>query len=432
MTDQDAAQDAKPESGARNLSRRIRAVAGLADQAFTAGANAVNGLVAGYLLGPAPFGRYVAVIGVAFITIAVTRAFIGEVLLTHTARATGEEYRTQVRDASATAIGVGAVAIAIAVGIWAIGFDLLRDLLWLAPFLPAALLADAGRYAFLSQRRPQRALLITGVGLLTQLVVIGVLVVVGTVTTGSLLAAWGAGMVAGSIVTLALLYLNPIAGKPQRWIGTTRHLSGWFLATAVLSQTYNWAVLYFVGGYLGDEDLGGLRMLQMLVLMPVQNLIWALTGMIVPGYSGFAERGDVARIQHRTRFLVTGYLGVFGVILALVPVGQWLVDLVLPEYAPYRGLMWPIALQAGFYMIQSPLNAALRGMQQARHSFMQYVIFTAVVLPASLLGALWYGVTGAAYGLVVGAIAGGIGAYVMYVRALHRIAADRPLEPAAE
>ncbi|MGH3712072.1 MAG: hypothetical protein ACRDT4_01185 [Micromonosporaceae bacterium] len=408
-------------AGGRVLGRRRRAVAGLADQAFTAGANAVNGLVAGVLLGPALYGRYVASIGVAFIAVAVARAFIGEVLLTHSARAQGDELRGQVRDASATALMVGLAAAVVAVGIWALGFDLLRDLVWLVPFLPVALLADAGRYAFLSQRRPQRSLVITGIALLTQLGIVVGLVLGDAVSAASLLAAWGAGTAVGAVVALFLAYVNPLRGSPRRWLAGTRHLSAWFTGSAILAQLQNWIVLYFVGGFLGHAELGGLRMLQMLVLMPVQNFIWALGGMLVPGYSHLAEAGDVPRIRRRTRGLIGAFALVGVVLVALSPVGSWLLSLLLPAYGAFGVLVLPIALQAGLYLVQSPLNAALRGLQQARYAFTQYAVFAAVILPASLFGAWYAGVEGAAYGMVAGAVAGGAAACLLYRRALQAL-----------
>jgi len=400
------------------IGTRGRALAGLADQGFAAAANAVNALVAGVLLGPAAYGRYVAAIGVAFITLAVARAFTGEVLLTYTARADGGDYRNQVRDAAATSLSIGGVAVVVSAGIWLLGFELMSDLAWLLPFLPAALLADAGRYALLSHLRPQRSMMITGAALLTQLGMVVALVANDAVTPAWLLVAWGTGTTVGAGIALGLLRFNPLRGRPRRWFAATRHLSTWFTGSAVLSQTQNWVALYFVGGYLGHAELGGLRMLQMLVLMPVQNFIWAVSGLIVPGYSKLAAAGGFGRIRRRTRNLVLVFIAIAILVLALVPLGEWLFLRLLPAYREFGVLMWPIAMQAGLYLVQSPLNAALRGMQQARSAFLQYVMFVAVLLPASLIGAIAGGVLGAAYGMVVGAIVGLLAAYFFYRRAL--------------
>lgn len=410
---------------------RGRALAGLTDQAFAAAANAVNALVAGVLLGPAGYGRYVAAIGVAFITLAVARAFTGEVLLTYTARAEGGDYREQVRDAAATSLSIGAVAMVVGSGIWLLGFDLMSDLLWLLPFLPGALLADAGRYAMLSHFRPQRSMMITGIALLTQLAMVVALVVADAVSPAWLLVAWGSGTTMGAVVALTLLALNPLRGRPRRWFAATRHLSTWFTGSAVLSQTQNWVVLYFVGGYLGHAELGGLRMLQMLVLMPVQNFIWAVSGLIVPGYSKLAEAGKLARIRRRTQNLVLAFTVIAILVLALVPLGELLLARLLPAYETFGVLVWPIAMQAGLYLAQSPLNAALRGLQQARSAFLQYVAFVVVLLPASLAGAVSGGVLGAAYGMVVGALAGLLAAALLYHRAVRGLIRGRNVVSAA-
>jgi O-antigen/teichoic acid export membrane protein len=415
MTQQRASES--PVIGARG-----RALAGLTDQGFAAAANAVNALVAGVLLGPAAYGRYVAAIGVAFITLAVARAFTGEVLLTYTARADGGDYRDQVRDAAATSLSIGGLAVVVGVGIWLLGFELMSNLPWLLPFLPAALLADAGRYALLSHFRPQHSMMITGVALLTQLGIVVALVAGDAVTPAWLLVAWGVGTTVGAGMALGLLAFNPLRGRPRRWFAATRHLSTWFTGSAVLSQTQNWVVLYFVGGYLGHAELGGLRMLQMLVLMPVQNLIWAVSGLIVPGYSKLSEDGRLSRIRRRTRNLLLGFTAVAVLVLALVPLGEWLLFQLLPAYREFGVLVWPIAMQAGLYLMQSPLNAALRGMQQARSAFLQYVVFVTVLLPASLVGAVTGGVLGAAYGMVAGAVAGLLAAYFFYRRAGRELA----------
>ncbi|HEX6075478.1 MAG TPA: hypothetical protein VFZ32_09485 [Micromonosporaceae bacterium] len=399
-----------------------RAFAGLTDQAFAAGANAVNALVAGVLLGPAAYGRYVAAIGVAFITLAVARAFTGEVLLTYTARADGGDFRDQVRDAAATSLSIGGLAMVVGAGIWLLGFELMSDLLWVLPFLPAALLADAGRYALLSHFRPQRSMMITGIALLTQLGMVVALVLRDVVSPAWLLVAWGIGTTVGAGMALGLLAFNPLRGRPRRWFAATRHLSTWFTGSAVLSQTQNWVVLYFVGGYLGHAELGGLRMLQMLVLMPAQNFIWAVSGLIVPGYSKLSEAGKLRRIRRRTQTLVLAFTAVGLLVVALVPLGEWLLVRLLPAYREFGVLVWPIAMQAGLYLVQSPLNAALRGLQQARLSFLQYVVFVVVLLPASLVGAVSRGVLGAAYGMVVGAFAGLLAAYFFYHRAVRQLA----------
>jgi O-antigen/teichoic acid export membrane protein len=226
-------------------------------------------------------------------------------------------------------------------------------------------------------------------------------------------------------VALSLLSLNPLLGRPRRWFAATRHLSTWFTGSAVLSQTQNWVVLYFVGGYLGHAELGGLRMLQMLVLMPVQNFIWAVSGLIVPGYSKLSEAGRLGRIRRRTQKLVLAFTAIAILVLAVVPLGELLLTTLLPAYQDFGVLVWPIAIQAGLYLAQSPLNAAMRGLQQARLSFLQYVVFVAVLLPASLVGAVSGGVLGAAYGMVVGALAGLLAAYFFYHRVVRELARRR-------
>jgi len=65
-----------------------------------------------------------------------------------------------------------------------------------------------------------------------------------------------------------------------------------------------------------------------------------------------------------------------------------------------------MSIQAGIYLLQMPFTAAMRGMHRARMLFAQYAIFTTTSLTGLVVGANVDRLTGAAWGLTIGASVG--------------------------
>src|SRR5829696_3459659 len=138
--------------------------AGLVDQVVIAAANAGLTLLAALAIHPdRRAGQLLLSLSLGYLVLGLNREFIGNVLLAQVSRLDGAQRDRMVRDALATAVlvGAGAAVVLLAVGaFWrhpVPGADL-GDLVWLAPFLPAILVHDTGRYVYLSEREPARAL----------------------------------------------------------------------------------------------------------------------------------------------------------------------------------------------------------------------------------------------------------------------------------
>src|SRR2546421_13084860 len=121
-----------------------RVTVGLVDQVVIALANAANNLLALILLDRARAGVMLLSLGVGYFVIGVNRAFVGEVLLTLASRYEGRRQERLVRNGlSAALVLAGSAALVLVVAWLAVpargGVDL-RDLIWVAPFLPALLL----------------------------------------------------------------------------------------------------------------------------------------------------------------------------------------------------------------------------------------------------------------------------------------------------
>jgi O-antigen/teichoic acid export membrane protein len=401
-----------------------RAAVGLVDQAVIALANAGNNLLALALLDRSRAGVMLLSLGVAYFVLGVNRAFVGEVLLTMAARYEGERQARLVRNGVAAALTVAGCAAAVLLLVWfavpARGGVDLRDLVWVAPFLPALLVHDTGRYGYLADRRPQRALVVDAIWVGTQLCSVLVLAATGSVTAGGLFTCWGVGATAGATVFLVRSRIRPWDGDPRRWLTETRHLSGWFTATALVGQVQGQAVGFLVASRLSTRELSGLRGAQTALLQPVQNFITALMGLLVPRASRFAAGAATDRLRRQTAVLAAVLAGA-GVLLVAVAVPVAHAVLVhLPKFADLTPLVLPIAIQPAIYLVQLPFAAALRGMQRGPLLFAQYVVFTTTSLTGLVVGARLDRLPGAAWGLTTGSAVG-----LVTMVGLYRYAVDR-------
>jgi O-antigen/teichoic acid export membrane protein len=399
---------------------------GLVDQAVIALANAGNTLLALTLLDRTRAGIMLLSLGIGYFVIGVNRAFVGEVLLTLASRYEGERQRELIRDGAAAALTFALAAALLLGSVWLLlpargGIDL-RDLIWVAPFLPSLLLHDTARYSYLADRRPSRALVIDAVWVGTQLVGVLVIVAAGLVSAGGLFACWGLGATAGAAMFLLRSRIRPWRGSPRRWVSETRHLSGWFTATALVGQFQGQAVGFLVTNQLSPRELSGLRGAQTALLQPVQNFITAVMGLLVPRASRLAAAAQsgtdgaqaAAGLRRQTRTLALGF-AVFGAVLVavVVPVAR-LVLVHLPKFADIVPLALPIALQPAIYLIQLPFAAAIRGMHRARLLFLQYVVFTTTSLTGLVIGAHLDRLPGAAWGLTIGSAVGLVAMIAFY------------------
>lgn len=403
--------------------RRLDAkAAGLADQVLAATASAATGLLPYFFLPRSDVGGVLFALTVGFFVVGVTRAVVGDVLLTHSSRYDQHELSRQVTDAAATAFWTGVLAAPVAGLAWAFGPDYLRALVWLLPFLPFLLMHDAGRYTFLSARRPVEALRVDVIWVVAQGGALAVALGAGLDHGAVFLVTWGLGAVAGSGAFLIRMRVNPFAGRPRSWLRETRHLSGWFTGTAVIGQSQVQLVAILVVDLLGRPAFAALRLAQYGLLMPAMNLQLAVITLLVPRMSRLAHAGDATALRRLVRRALGMTVPAALVPMAAVPLAGPVLRAVLPEYVYVTPLALPVALQAGIYLLQVPLTAAMRGMQQARALFVQYGIFATSSLTGLVCGALLGGLTGAAWGLTAGSAVGFTMTLLLYRRAVARLA----------
>ncbi len=409
-------------SGARG--RRV--VLGLTDQAVIALANAGNALLATAVLPRSAAGSLMVSLATVYFIMGVNRAFVGEVLLAHVSRFEGEDRYRQERNALATALTMGVLGSVVLLGLWAFGSPAAFGyLIWAVPFMPVLLLHDTGRYTYLARRQQGNALVIDLTWVSIQAATVTGLLLAGWRDGGALLVAWGLGATGGAALFLARTRLDPLRGRPRQWVRETRHLSGWFTATALIGQSQAQLVAFLVAGLLRPTAYAGLRLAQLVVLQPVQNFVQAMMGLLVPRFSRLAAASRVGAVRRDVR-LMTAVGAVCGAVVVLVavtfarPVLDWYRG---GQYADVSGIALPVAIQAGIYLMQIPYAAAMRGMQQARMLFGQYAAFTATSLTGLVIGARTAQLRGAAWGLTIGAAVGFAVMVALYAFATRRFAA---------
>jgi len=411
--------------------------AGLVDQVVIAAANAGTTLLAVLVIHPDPrAGQLLLTIGLGYLVLGLNREFVGNVLLAQVSRLSGAERDRMVRNALAAGFTVGCGAAVILLGVWAFWRHPapkadLQDLVWLAPFLPAILLHDTGRYVYLSEREPARALRIDLIWIGTQICALLVGAATVGIRPGLLPASWGLGAVLGATTFLVMTKAKAWRGDPRRWLAETRALSGWFTATGVIGQLQVQAVGFVVTGQLTPAQLGYLRAGQATLLQPVQNFVTAMMGLLVPRASRLAADGDAGALRRQTLRVAAGFAGLAVLAIAVLnPLAHLLIRHV-PGLAHIGALILPISVQGGIYLVQIPFAAAIRGMHRARLLFTQYAIFSATSLTGLVIGAATHGLSGAAWGLTTGAAVGLVVFVALYVFAVAKVRADSDPSEAA-
>jgi len=402
-----------------------RVLAGLADQALVAITSAGTGLLATALLSPAAAGVMLYSVAILFFVQGIGRAFVGDVMLTHVPRFDDAgQRRRQFENAHATALALAVVAMAVLVTVWLVApARYVGDLIWGVPIVPAVLLQDLCRYTYQTRGLQARALVIDVCWVSVQIAGILVLAVTGHATGGTLIASWGAGAAAGALLFYARTRINPLRGRPLRWLRDTRHLLGWFTATGVLGQVTTLGVGTLVQGILNASAYASLRLVQTLVLQPAQSFVMALNGLLVPRASRFAGTGDIAGLRRQTRDLLAVNCAI-GVVLVVVAATLASPALHWYRHGAYAGaipIAVPIAAQAWAYLMQIPFTVGIRGMQRGPYLFTQYLIFSVTSLGGLVLGAVRGGLTGAAWGLLAGAVVGLLVQAYLYLRAVRQL-----------
>jgi len=378
-----------------------------ADQAVSSLTNGLVGIVAARVSGPEGLGSVARALAVAYLAIALHRAMSGEPMLVFgTSNASGSLAATLAVGAFA-AVVTGAAAISLGDGALAA----------LALGLVAVLVQDWGRYAFFASGRPGYALLSDLLWMTVQSIALAAAASMGLLHTWGILAAWGAGGLAGAIPGLALLRPRPRPVGLLRWLRHTKRLSAGATAQVLLSEGAGQVGILAISAVAGLGALGGLRAAQLL-LSPASLALTALTPLLLPDLSGNVGpdlrriRGGAGLASTLGASIVLGYFGVvllwpqaftlifgepFGVYGALVP------------FAGLAALAQGVAVGPGL---------GVRALGEGKAVFLTQAAAVAVGMPVTIVAAARWGAAGAAAGLAAQSAVLCLASWLTYLGAL--------------
>jgi O-antigen/teichoic acid export membrane protein len=293
----------------------------MADQGVSGLSNVVVSIFVARSLPDAGFGAFGVAAIVAMLTLGVSRALIGEPLLSRFSRVTAAARRRLVPDMLGAALVVSAAA-ALAVGVagLALGGDAGAALVVLAFVLPLIVVQDTWRYAFIVDR-PAAALAVDLVWLG------GVFVALPLAPSGAeapwYVAAWGltagVGAVWGQMLGRRAVVHVP---HPFRWLRDNGDMGVRFLGEFATGQAVGQSVLLGVGAIAGLAVLGAVRAAQTF-FGPINTIHAGIFLALVP--EGARARDEPVRLR-RLMLAASG-------LLAAVAVGWTVVGLALPASA---------------------------------------------------------------------------------------------------
>ncbi|MDQ4039620.1 MAG: hypothetical protein M3313_15025, partial [Actinomycetota bacterium] len=366
---------------------RNRALLGVSDQLVNSGTNFLVTFLAARWLDVGQFGALVVALAVVYGVIGLQRAIIGDPLVVHASAMPSDARKQVIGDATMAAFWLGLLASLAVVLLWVTGIPVLRELVWFAPWLPMVLVHEAGRYGFLSEQRPGQALITGLVWAAVQTAGFIIMWLTGDVGVPAIVASWGAGALAGAGISFILARRSPLRGQARRWFRQSRHLSGWFLPTAVVDQVQNQSVVILVGALLSLAAAGGLRATQLIILQPAQTLMVALTALIVPWVTRTNATDGLAALHVRVRRLGRYFAVAGGAILLCIPFREPLLQIVFPRLTVYQDLVPPTAVMAMLLIAVVPYDAELRGLREVRHLFVVRTVATSLTFAGVIAGA---------------------------------------------
>lgn len=345
--------------------------------------------MAARLAGPERFGTIAIALSVAYTTMMVGRALVGEPLLATLANISAEKRRDAERGALMTSLLIGFFVALPVAATSALPWEPLRDCWLVALWLPSLLVQDASRYAGFSRLRPAVSLTCDIAWAVVQFGLMAIFIEAGDPGGGRVLIAWGAGATAGSLVGLYVFRIGAI-GSAWRWIRKTRRYSFWLVPQLTLGQLTTQLTTFLIAGVFGTAALGGMRAMVTLS-MPVFVLLTAGQAMAVPTLTRLLHTHGrplfITRVRRWGIYVVSLSLVIASAVAMLAePLTRLLFG---NAYLQYAAFIWPFAFGAVLHACALLPASALRALQDSRSVLAVQVLVSlttaTTVLSAALL-----------------------------------------------
>jgi O-antigen/teichoic acid export membrane protein len=284
------------------------------------------------------------------------------------------------------------------------------------------MLREFGRRYLFANMQVAKVVVMSGVGGLTQLILIGALAWTSRLTDATALAAMG---IASGISGFGWLWLSRASFhfKRRRWshFALKNWVFGrWILASHVMAVVAGNAMPWLIVVWLGPAGTGVFAACDS-ILRFANPIIVSLNNILTPQLAiGFKNGGKAA--LHRIVWQTTGLLALFllAFCTVLVVAGKWILNWAFgSEFVGYEAALVLLAVTQLIESVALASSRALMVLDRAKvNLFAEGVGFTAALIAAVVLIPL-YGILGAACAQLVGGVTlmvVTVGAYLASVR----------------
>ncbi|HEY6794295.1 MAG TPA: hypothetical protein VI248_06395 [Kineosporiaceae bacterium] len=337
--------------------------------------------------------------------IAVERALTGQVLtIRHSAAAADEWPAIASRALGTVAVLAVPAGAAMVVAGMLLGGVLRWPLIAVGVTLGPLLMQDTVRSIFFAQSRAQLAAMNDAVWAVVQFAVMGVLIVGGWATAGSLVLAWGVSAGVCVVVAAAQLRAVPNPRAARGWVREHGDLLGYLLPGTLIASGGDKSAYLMVGAIVNAAAVGSVNYARQL-LSPL---------LIITQAAGSFAMPEIARRAHlspRTRWLA----GVgMGAVMGLAALVYLVIILALPDaigtilfhdtWAGARSVLLPMGLFSVSANISFGPFMVIAATGHAKRTFRITVLQTTLMVTLMPLGAILDGTAGAAWGLFIGKV----------------------------
>lgn len=389
-----------------------RVAISLVDQLVSSVSNFAVGLAVARFAGPADFGQYMLVFTIWLVVVGIHRALVTDAMII-TSSESDDRRSLLAKGVSAELLFGTVVSVVVAGGGLVAHLADLRVgvlMLAMAPWFVPLLLQDFWRAMAFQQRRPGLALANDVTFAVVQFAAIAAFWVVGWRTAGHIIAAWGIGATAGSLLGFRGL---PATGRlidGGTLLARLWPLSRWMLADYLTGFASHQAYIALVTLLVSPVDYGGFRA-ALNLMGPSVVIVHAGANVGLPEASRrFAEGpASLERFARRMTAVTFSCIAIYGVVVVLT--GKQLMSALYgPEFGPFAPLATLTALQHLIMVTVFGQATAMKAAGRMRSLWLGRVLvavaslISTVILVRSLgtIGAAWAGVaTGCYYAVAV-------------------------------
>jgi O-antigen/teichoic acid export membrane protein len=368
------------------------------DQAIAGASNVLIAVLAARLLSVASFGLFGIVFLVYVMVQGVSRALVCDPLLVHPIEAR-ERTAEPIGTSCLLGLGLGAVVLVGGLGARMWEPSLGDALIVLAVCVPLLVLQDLGRYIGIATHRPSAALVLDTVWLVLLFAAVAALLATHTRTLVWFIVAWAG---TGALTGLLLFWQHRgLSIRPGlAWLRYTWTFSWRYLISYTSTQGAALTASSAVGGIAGPTALGGLQGATLLVRPFATFQVAAVAAGVSEISHSATDHEEVRRRGAKTSGLTTAIALVNVIVLLALPdrVGRVVLGATWHAAQP---LLLPTGAQILCLGLITGARAGLLGMRAIRRAVVIDVVTTALVLAATVCGAVIDGVSGALWAVAL-------------------------------